>query len=238
MASWFAFYYIPPAESDFYKLGSEVFGYDIRAGETLEPNHLPDELKTIPKAWTRSARDFGFHMTITEALTYDPADLPAIEQAIGDILGSFSPQSKMVLEQQGLTIWKEGEVWVLRYTPSRALEILQAVMVARLAYFGKTSMFFGEIEEHPERYSEPYERRRLETFLSPRGLDTWPAHFTLLNPHPRETNFELEVSFKDLFGEFERLEPATFSLVVKEGDAPWRIHCDYAWPPEQPSLHT
>lgn len=230
MTNWFAFYYIPPADSDFYKLGSEVLSYDIRGGQSVESTHLPDDLKKIPRPWTRAARDFGFHMTITEALTYDPADLSAIEEEIADILDGFSLESEMSLEQQGLRVWKEGEVWVLRYTPSRALDILQAVMVARLARFGKTSMFFDEIKEHPERYSEPYERRRLQTFLSPRGLDTWPAHFTLLNPHPRETNLDLEASFKDLFSDFGKLEPATFSLVLKEGDAPWRIHRDYSWP--------
>jgi len=233
MTTWFAFYYIPLADSDFYRLGSETLGYDVRADKRTEPPHLPDGLQKIPGAWTRSARDFGFHMTLTEALTYDANDLPKIEQEIADILGSFSPDSDMSLEQQGLKIWKEGQVWVLRYTPSRALEILQAVMVARLAQFGQTSMFFDEIEEHPERYSEPYERKRLKTFLSPRGLDTWPAHFTLLNPHPRETNLNLEAQFKDLFSQFVRLEPTTFSLVLKEGDAPWHIHSDYTWPPKQ-----
>lgn len=231
MASWFAFYYIPPTDSDFYRLGSEVLGYDVRSGQELEPTHLPDELQTIPKTWTRDARDFGFHMTLTEALTYDPADLPAIEEEISNILGSFKPESEMSLVLQGLTIWKEGEVWVLRYMPSRALELMQAVMVARLAHFGQTSMFFGEIEAHPERYAEPFERRRLETFLSPRGLDTWPAHFTLLNPHPRETNLNLEASFKTLFGAFKRLEPKKFSLVLKEDDEPWRVQRDYVWPP-------
>ena len=232
MTSWFALYYVPPADSNFYRLGSEVLGYDVRQGKRLERSSgFENKLGDIPTAWTADARDFGFHMTITEALTYVPGTLEAIEQEIADILGSFNPESEMTLAREGLVQWKEGEVWVLRYAPSRALELLQAVLVARLAKFGQTSMFFEEIEQHPERYAEPYERRRLKTFLSPRGLDTWPAHFTLLNPHPREKNEGLAAAFEEMFGEFGRLEATTFSLMRKEGDAPWQLYRDYPWPP-------
>ena len=236
MAHWFALYYIPPAESRFYRLGSSLLGYDVRAERALRTlSEIQETFGTIRDAWVVEARDFGFHLTVTEAMTYDPADLSEIEAEVDRILRSFDPESEMSLTLQGLRRWRGEQVWVLEYESSRALHLLQAVLVARLSLLGKSSMFFQEIAEHPEHYSAPFERQRLETFLSPRSLDSWQAHFTLLNPHPPHTDPRLAAALTDIFGKFERLEPTSFCLVLKENDAPWRVQREYAWPPRDES---
>ncbi len=234
MLHWFALYYVPPAESEFYRLGSALLGYDVRAGRRLEPAPtLLETLRPIPDAWVKKARGFGFHLTVTEAMTYALERLSKIEAEVDAILRSFDPQSEMVLRLEGLRRWRGEQVWVLKYVPSRALHVLHAVLAARLSLLGQSSMFFGEIEEHPELYSAPFERQQLETFLSPRALDSWHAHFTLLNPHPSQADPALVEAFTNVFEKFDRLEPASFCLVLKEGDAPWRLYREYPWPPRE-----
>ncbi len=226
MERWFALYYVPSASSPFYRSGSQLLGYDVRAGRGVERGAFED----IPEAWVAAAQGFGFHLSVTEAMTFDPNDLGALEEEVAHILGSFSPMSEMALTLLGLERWKQGEVWVLRYRASRALELLQAVLVARLSSFGKTSMFFEEVREHPERYAEAYERRRLETFLSPRGLDTWAPHFTLLNPFPKREDGALAERLAATFSAGAALNCATFCLLVREKKR-WRIQREYPWPP-------
>jgi hypothetical protein len=230
--SWFALYYVPPAGSALYRYGSQVFGYDVRAQAPVGMSaDLQACLGDIPAAWAAKARDFGFHLTVVEAMTYDPADRDALEDEVAAVLESFEPSGHLTLEEGRLERWKRGAVWALRYRPSRVLELLQAVLVARLARFGTSSMFEEEIRRHPERYAAPYERKRLETFLSPRGLDTWEPHFTLLNPHPETENPDLEGRVQRVFGEFATVECRGLCLMVREDEEPWRIGREYPWPP-------
>ncbi|CAN5732695.1 hypothetical protein BH24DEI2_BH24DEI2_07530 [soil metagenome] len=111
MAHWFALYYLPPADDELYRLGSAVLGYDVRAGKSLEPSPgLLGALGGVPDAWVADARDFGFHLTVTEAMTYEPAGLSRIADEIAEILRSFDPASELSLTFDSLQRWRGEQV--------------------------------------------------------------------------------------------------------------------------------
>ena len=53
----FGVYYVPPADSDFYHLGTSILGYDVRAERPVEmPAALRDRLGSYDLGWARRAR--------------------------------------------------------------------------------------------------------------------------------------------------------------------------------------
>ncbi|MBB6098196.1 2'-5' RNA ligase [Deinobacterium chartae] len=227
MSFRFAIYYVPPRGSEFYRLGSEVLGYDLRATRELELSEdLRARIGDLDPAWRAAARPFGFHLTLGEALEVDPLALPLIEEEISDLLACLSPESSLTLHAQGLERWEDGKVWVLRYRASEALAMLQALFIARTAPFGRHSDFVDEVRADPGKYGRAFERRRLRKFLSPRGLDTWQPHFTLLNPFGGEGGGlarRLERSFEP----YQALEVESVCLMLQQDDKPWRIRREF-----------
>jgi len=57
-----AVYYIPPADSDFYRFGTKVLGFDIHSGEPCK--------SMLPAEMAGAAQPFGFHLTICDALFF------------------------------------------------------------------------------------------------------------------------------------------------------------------------
>jgi putative phosphonate metabolism protein len=57
----YAIYFVPPAESALYRLGSSLLGYDCYRGkEVARPRGLPDDWATL----TEAPRRYGFHGTL------------------------------------------------------------------------------------------------------------------------------------------------------------------------------
>ena len=60
----YALYFVPPAQSDFYRFGSAVLGYDCYTGAPVD---TPDKFIPDSEAWsqvTDEPRRYGFHATL------------------------------------------------------------------------------------------------------------------------------------------------------------------------------
>ena len=69
----FAVYLCPPAGSEYYRLGSETLGYDVRARREIP---LPADI--LPE-WQTQAGPYGFHLTLVEGFYCAPEALPELE---------------------------------------------------------------------------------------------------------------------------------------------------------------
>jgi hypothetical protein len=70
-SSRYAIYYVPPADSALFRLGSALLGYDCRTGEDLTP---PDDAH-LPLDWSAlvaPARRYGFHGTLKAPFRHVP----------------------------------------------------------------------------------------------------------------------------------------------------------------------
>ena len=68
----YAIYFVPGAETDLYRLGSSVLGYDCYTGDALP---LPDALTGLPESWrkiTEEPRRYGFHATLKAPFHLSP----------------------------------------------------------------------------------------------------------------------------------------------------------------------
>lgn len=218
----FAVYLVPSAEDPFYQLGSAALGYDVRAGQAVA--HLPE----IEPAWTLKAGQYGFHLTLTEAFECDPASFPAIEAEVAQLCACLAPASRLGLSGGRTEVWDGGTVIVRRFDPNGALQVLQALLTARLAPFVTGSSFERQVEADPSRYRQPHERARLKLFHTPRGLDTWTPHFTLVEPYSGPDVSGLARRLEARFEPYGALELDGVTLLRQDGAAPYRVVRDFS----------
>ena len=233
----FAVFHIPPAHDDFYKIGSAILGYDIRAKSELTiPKTLKYDFDEFNPHWCDIARPYGFHMTIGDAVRFkNKSVLAKVEKELSTILGWISPRNPLSLnwrEEKFLTYWRyEKSVVVLRYHASEALKILHTLVTSRINPLGDGSGYHDEYKQFPEDYS-PHRASRIKNFYSPTVFDSYSPHFTLLNPYKGDHHRRLKKRLRRRFAAFTHIPVHTISLVVQwADDQPWEIHREFVRDP-------
>ena len=217
----FAVYLVPSAEDAFYQLGSAVLGYDVRAARPVP--RLPE----VEPEWTAKAGQYGFHLTLLEAFECDVRRFPEIEAEIERVCACIAPTSRLHLGGARTEVWDDDTVIVRRFDASTPVLVLHTLLLARLAPFVTGSSFERMTQRDPKRYSEAYERARLHLFHTPRGLDTWEPHFTLVEPYTGMDVHDLAAHLDDRFEPYPTLELGTVTLLRQDGRAPFRIVQDF-----------
>lgn len=227
----FAVYYVPP-EDKFYRLGSQIVGYDIRA---CEPVTLGDDWKDLrdnfDEKWVEHARPFGFHLTISDAISFEGKikDMKKeIEPEIESVLDCFNPDHQFKLTRRKddfVTFWqkKGGEAVVLRYDPNNYLKLLSALIVSRVNPLGTGSGYLKRYKSGSTAY-RLHQVHRIRTFYSPYVFDDYSPHFTLLDPYTGNDHHRLTQIFSEKFQPFSHITVDTICLLFqKEKDKKWEI---------------
>ena len=217
----FAVYLCPAADDPYYRLGSELLGYDVRAGRELP---LPD---WIDPAWQRAAGPYGLHLTLLEGFYCDPGELSATLAEARACAACLSPGAELQLSGGWVEAWNEGVVLAHVFTPSPALALLHTLLLARLSPFVTHSPFDDEVQEHPQRYPAAHERARLRLLRTPRGLDTWQPHFTLMQPYSGPDAEGMRQRLAALVQPYSEQRYTSVAFFVKpEGELRWQLRAD------------
>ncbi len=215
----FAVYLCPPAGTALYRLGSGLLGYDVRAGR---PVALPDFLRP---EWQTDAGPYGFHLTVVEGFFTDPAWWPDIEAEVRACAACLSPDAGLSLSGGRIEIWDDGETLVQRLDPSPALLVAHTLLLSRLARFVTASPFAAQVAAG--HYARPFERARMQLLHTPRGLDTWQPHFTLVQPYGGGRPEELRRELGARLAPFARQRYAGLTLFEKPpGEVRWRVRAE------------
>ena len=219
-ATRFAVYIVPPAEHPFYRLGSSLLGHDVRARERLP---LPDFIRP---EWQSEASPYGLHLTVVEGFYTEASKLDAIEAEARACLACLSPGAGLTLSGGHLDVWDGGAVWVQRYTPTPALLVLHTLLLSRLSPFVSASPFDKEVQEG--KWQRPFEQARMKLLHTPRGLDTFEPHFTLVQPYSGDDPASLRRELEALTRFFSELEVNQLALCVKpQGEENWQIRAEF-----------
>jgi hypothetical protein len=232
--SRFAVYYVPPAESPFYQLGSAILGYDVRAGQRISapPWWAEEDLKGWDEDWVRLAAPYGFHCTLGDTIDFHSHELAAIEWELEELWDCLNPDNPLTLwrkEDEPVRIPHGGEGPVtLRYVPNQALIAFTTLVVARINPSGIGSGYVQNLERFPNAFADrPHRAHRIQKFYSPTILDDWRPHFTLLNPYNGGDPDQVCDRLGARFAEFQELEIRSVCLLVQDEDhEDWRIHCE------------
>jgi hypothetical protein len=175
----FGLYYIP-FETEFYDIGSKIIGYDI-----IKNKHLKC-LKEVNKKWVNEIEKYGFHMTITDAVTVDKNSLPFIEGKIYEILNCFSKNLEFTLSLNEISYWPNNPTQLaIRLKSNNNVEMLHNVLVSIIQILGSDSLYLDDlnkqITEGKIRYTLD-QIKKIKMFYSPYIFEQFKPHFTLLNP--------------------------------------------------------
>ncbi|GGM12630.1 hypothetical protein [Deinococcus aerophilus] len=215
----FAVYLCPPANTALYRLGSEVLGFDVRAGQ---PVALPDFVRP---EWQADAGPYGFHLTVVEGFFTDPAWWPDIEARARACAACLSPEAGLGLSGGRIEVWDDGETFVHRLDASPALLVAHTLLLSQLARFVTASPFEAQVAAG--KYARPFEQARMELLRTPRGLDTWRPHFTLVQPYGGNDPEALRRELEARFCAFARQRYTGLTLFEKpEGEVRWRVRAE------------
>lgn len=175
----FGLYYIP-FDTDFYKNGSEIIGYDIFNGKHVVcPNGINRE-------WVDESEKYGFHMTITDAVNINESSLPSIENKIDETLNCFSKNLDFSLSIDEIDFWPNDQTQLaIRLKPNDNVKMLHNVLVSRIQILGSGSLYSNvlnkQIADGKIKYS-PDQVEKIKMFYAPYIFEQFKPHFTLLNP--------------------------------------------------------
>jgi hypothetical protein len=226
----FAVYYIPQEDDPFYRLGTQILGYDVRARTlaTLSPN-VQTALGHLDPSWVLLSRPYGFHLTIGDAIDCTWATIPLVERELTDLLGCFNPAKPFTLRRPAnRTIGVWDNTLVLLYEPDNSFCMLHALITARINPLGTGSDFLRQYLAQPEQQLDPYRAQQTRLFYRPTVLDTWYPHFTLLNPYTGEDRSLMASSLAHLFDPYPQLTIKSVCLLIqKEDETSWHIYREF-----------
>lgn len=218
----FAVYVVPPQASAYYHLGSQLLGYDVRARR-----HLPLPSFLRPE-WQADAGPYGFHLTVVEGFYADPGQLPAIAGEVRRCLACFSPGADLRLSGGRVEAWDDAQTWVQRFGASPALLVAHTLLLARLAPFVTASPFDHEVAAG--KWPRPFEQARMTLLHTPRGLDTYQPHFTLVQPYGGDPA-PLRARLEDLTRPYTNLSVKALALCFKpDGQTHWQVYQEFELP--------
>ena len=217
----FGLYFIP-AQSKYYEIGSRILGYDIRAGEPLPCYDF------ISPAWVHDARQYGFHITITDALEIETQKLPNVVREVTKVLACFPRNVRYIFEVEGVKFWNENRC-VLELRPNRSIELLHDVLVSRINPLGLRSAYSTAYEQRA-LVSDSAAAAKIKLFYSPYIFDAFRPHFTYLYPFSGDlaTQQKLVSRLTALLPKNDSLLFDRIALVVKfERDHYYRIYQEF-----------
>jgi len=245
----FAVYFVPKQYSKFYQMGADLVGYDVYTRKPLVSSTTRSDLASylgvtsFDTAWADNAREYGFHLTIGDAIDLDGSDetkrLDLIATELEDILACFNPSSDFLLTTPPggpVSFFPSGSrakksVVVLRYKANAALQILEALIVARINPLGCGSGYLERLNKPVSEFN-PYHTARIRKFYSPTVLDSFTPHFTLLDPCPKllespDGRARMQHFLDEKFGHCEVRVDSICLLTKRDGEVSWSIRKEF-----------
>lgn len=221
----FAVYYVPKKEDKFYKLGTSILGYDVRARVSID--NESQYLHGFDHNWVKKAQQYGFHLTIGDSIDF-VGNLYTIEKEIADIIACFHPNHCFTLKKCKDFVIRWSNAVVLRYDPNDFLKILHTLIVARVNSLGSGSGYLQRYLSGIKKYKKQCYHHRIMKFYSPYVLDNYLPHFTLLDPYTGQDYQSVEQSFSTMFSDFCCLKLNSICLMIQmREDKNWIIHKEF-----------
>ncbi|SMB96126.1 hypothetical protein [Deinococcus hopiensis] len=215
----FAVYLCPPAGDAYYRLGTELIGYDVRAEREVA---LPDFLRREDQ---RDAGRYGLHLTVVEGFYTGSSRWPDIEAEVRACAACLSPGAVLTVTGGRVEGWDEQTTWVHRFDANAPLLALHTLLLARLTRFVTASPFDAPVAAG--KYARPFEQARMALLRTPRGLDSWQPHFTLVQPYGGKDVSGLRARLEVLVQAHHAQTYRSVTLFEKrEGEARWRVRAE------------
>jgi hypothetical protein len=187
----FAVYFVPTANSKLYEFGSELLGYDIRGDRLLaSPYH----------DYVGSASDFGFHLTIADALYFAHTyEIELVSKQIEFITRDFHPFWVSVDVRGGFP--DKHSISLICRDSSGSLEALHHELVFHCYRRAVASNYSLKLASADRDINQQRTNLMIQRYLAPYILQRFRPHFTLLTAVPPENVDFVTREIKKLFAQ-------------------------------------
>jgi 2'-5' RNA ligase len=219
--------YLIPHEGSLYKIGSSLVGYDIRNQRPIAP---PD---FVDPTWITSDTQFGFHATITDAITIPHKQLTRVIEEIENVLKCFKSDNHYILTKERVGFWRdESTMAILLMKPNRNIEMLHDVLVTKLHPLGTGSEYLDQYLRGKSTFTPNslVSIQKTEQFFSPFIFDEFAPHFTCINAYtgPLSERSNIESTLAQCFNNISEIEFNTIALVTQvQGESFFRIEKEF-----------
>ncbi len=215
----FAVYFVPDEKTSLYKFGSEVLGYDVRTQTPVEATPWSD--------YVGAASDFGFHLTIADALyCVDPIhEIMLISKEIEFVVQELQPFNMSFTIEKDFP--DEHSISLVCQDESGTLEALHFEMVWRCYKKAAASNYSLKLAEANRDSDKARAKLMIERYKAPYIIKRFNPHFTLLTNVPLEQKDEIFKNIKKLYEEkvtATQIEIDKIALMIKpEKNQLWSI---------------
>lgn len=186
-----AVYFIPPENSDLYKFGSELLGYDIYARKNIK--------SIIEKQHIGNAKDYGFHLTICDALFFfNNKEIREIEEELEFVLNDIAPFFLTNFELNiGFPNHKSISLKCQDLTGTMSL--IHYELVNRIYRKSVASNYTMNLAKFDRGGNEQRQKLYTSWYNAPYILEEFVPHFTLGSEVTIDVRDELLANVKTLF---------------------------------------
>lgn len=221
----FGVFFIPPARSPLFRLGTSILGYDARREQlSHEDNFIRSQLPDFDEEFVKRPQKHGIHCTMVAPQTCRYGDLDAISNDIERILNCFAQTTSFEIQakQELVSYWgKKQQIAVLQYEANSALLMLHTLLVSQLIKYAKpvTGLPTQDVA---------HEYHRIHNFNTPFIFDGYTPHFTILFPYKGKRHVDMTSALYSIFGQFKKLVLESICLMVQPSKKDrWYIHREY-----------
>ena len=227
-----AAYVVPEAREPIYRFGSSVLGYDVWQQAPIEAR--TQDIALI-RTYVGNAVEFGFHLTIADALFFaTEAEIERVKAELRMLADEFHPftlSNFRIVDR----FQEVGDIVLLCEDESGVTEALHHELLARMHSIAISSNYL--LGRTRKKHPEPVERARLMTnrYGSPYVLKKFEPHFTLCAAPPTDSAIRSEIVNKLQFAFEEAITDKAQIVEVDEiclltrrnGERYWRIVAKY-----------
>lgn len=213
----YAVYLVPNASSDIYKFSSTVIGYDLRNRCIL----------VSPWAeYVGSAADFGFHLTVADALYYScQRDIDLMCKEVEFVAQELRPFSLRFKIQERFP--NKSSISLVCSDESGTLESLHHELVFRCYRQAIASNYSLELAPIDRDSSLSRARLMIRRYRAPYILQRFQPHFTLFTNVPAEKMNEVARKVKEIYHQEvkeQQIDIMSIAVMTKPRmDTHWQI---------------
>lgn len=215
----FGVYFVPEENSDFYKKGSEIVGYDIRNRRDVCYDVIG--CSCVEDRWRASSKKFGLHMTLTDIVTINESQLPKLIRRVANIFHEVIKEHPIGVKCSSIdVIGDRKNVLGINVEKTEHLQYLHESLV-EIQKEGRSSHYTRKILTDPkwENTLTEEQKSNMQKYLSPYILKEFVPHFTLFDPiSSRNTEKMME--------EIERIMNLPFTLTLQRLSIVTKCHDD------------
>jgi len=192
----YAIYFVPAADSDLYRFGSAMLGYDCYTGDEL-PH--PDGVGVAPDDWrrlTEEPRRYGFHATLKAPFRLAAAHREAeLARALFDFAGASRHATARIAPQ--VQLLGSFTAIVPRETPASLSALADGCTTAFDRF--RAPMPAGERARRTRAPLSERQLRHLDRWGYPYVFEDFRFHMTLTGPLPAERREAVPALLRDAF---------------------------------------